>query len=343
MRSASAFRLAALLVGALAGCGATSGESAPSSDASSADASPTFFPGSPPATIGMGGPPPSAQGDNGGAIADADTADGPCAVGERCNTSCSDVNGDPANCGACDRACGDGSVCSDGLCQAACGAGLTSCSGACVDLTTSTSNCGACGAPCDAGWSCQNGQCVCPGMTCQGRCVDPTSDPENCGGYGCAFVLTGAGSLPPGFMDAYFAEIQQFCNDGMCQNYCSLGKNVCGRSCVFTGHDSNKRAPPTAAPAAFRVRPAWPASKAPARSLVPPVKSRAGARASTHRPRKSIVGFAIRCAAAISFVPTARASVQSARPTAAARASISHKIVAIAGLAETHVPPARHA
>jgi len=237
----------AALVGALAGCGGTSGELAPSSDASNADEGPTYFPGNPPATIGMGGPPPSAQGDNGGVIADADTTDvadgdttdGPCAVGERCDTSCTDVNGDPANCGACGRACGDGSVCSDGLCQAACGAGLTSCSGACVDLTTNASHCGACGAPCETGWSCQNGQCVCPGMTCQGRCVDLKSDPENCGGcgYGCAFVLTGGG--PPGFTDADFSEIQQFCNDGTCQNYCSLGRNVCGRSCVLTGQDSN--------------------------------------------------------------------------------------------------------
>ena len=240
-RVALPFCLAALIA-ALAGCGGTSGELAPSPDASTTDAGSTFVVGgTPPATLGMGGLPTPSQDEEGGAIADAGSTDGPCTVGARCDTSCTDVNGDPANCGACGRACGDGSVCSDGLCQAVCGAGLTSCSGACVDLTTNTSHCGACGAACGAGWSCQSGQCVCPGVTCQGRCVDPTSDPENCGecGNGCAFVLSSSGSLPPGFMDAYFAEIQQFCNDGMCQNYCSLGKNVCGRSCVFTGHDNN--------------------------------------------------------------------------------------------------------
>ena len=241
--------LLAALISTFAGCGRTSAEPTPASDGSGSDASANITGTAPSASAmfgGEGGPvdaaPTPAQGDEGGAIANAATTDGPCAVGVRCDTSCTDTNSDPGNCGACDRACGDGSVCSDGLCQATCGAGFTSCSGACVDLTSSPSHCGACGASCGTGLSCQNGQCLCPGITCRGQCVDQTTDPHNCGGcgYGCAFIFTDdAGLLPQGIFDAGYGAARQFCSDGICENYCPLGTILCGRSCVHTVHDNN--------------------------------------------------------------------------------------------------------
>ena len=74
-RVALLLRLAALI--GLAGCGGMSAESTLPSDASGADAGPIYVGGAtPPATLGMGGPLPHAQGDEGGAITDAGATDG---------------------------------------------------------------------------------------------------------------------------------------------------------------------------------------------------------------------------------------------------------------------------
>ena len=53
-------------------------------------------------------------------------------------------------------------VCSDGLCQGICPAGLALCSGACVDLTTDEAHCGSCDIACEAGDVCANGDCMSP-------------------------------------------------------------------------------------------------------------------------------------------------------------------------------------
>src|SRR5690349_98443 len=81
-----------------------------------------------------------------------------------CNgdTTCHDLQSDPANCGSCGNACGTGLVCSAGACVSSCAAGTTDCSGACVDLSKSASNCGTCGNACSVAHgtaACTNGTC----------------------------------------------------------------------------------------------------------------------------------------------------------------------------------------
>src|SRR5262249_44063032 len=83
-----------------------------------------------------------------------------CAPNEtQCGANCVDLQSDPANCGACGRACGAGLVCSMGTCQATCTLPLTNCSGACVNLQTDTNHCGSCTNNCPTGAVCASGTC----------------------------------------------------------------------------------------------------------------------------------------------------------------------------------------
>lgn len=81
-----------------------------------------------------------------------------------CNGRCLATVNDPANCGACGRACQGSEVCTSGQClpPSACPVGLTACNGRCVDLSSSNESCGACtaGAACGAGQGCSGGTCV---------------------------------------------------------------------------------------------------------------------------------------------------------------------------------------
>ena len=172
--------------------------------------------------------------------AGATLVDGGCTRGTACGGGCTDTNSDPNNCGACSRTCAAGQVCSDGLCQASCGPGLTACGRACVDLSASDTDCGQCGAPCGEGFRCTGGACTCPGgSVCHGQCTDITEDPANCGGcgYGCP-----SGNPPPivGDNEALAVmPVPRFCNLGLCSLYCSLGTNLCGLSCAQTVNDNN--------------------------------------------------------------------------------------------------------
>ncbi len=165
--------------------------------------------------------------------------DGGCTRGAACDGQCVDTNSDPSNCGACSRVCEVGTVCSDGLCQTSCTAGLVACGGACVDLSTNDTHCGQCGTACGEGFRCSAGGCTCQGSICHGACTDFNDDPSNCGGcgYGCP---SGDPSLVVGDNEV-LAEtpLAQYCNLGLCSLYCSLGTNLCGLSCVVTEHDDN--------------------------------------------------------------------------------------------------------
>jgi hypothetical protein len=109
--------------------------------------------------------------------------------GEGDAARCVDLRSDPASCGSCGHACGDGEACIGGSCAATCsGAGGTLCDGSCVDLASDDANCGTCGHACPSGTACRVGTCetTCPGgqIPCDGICLDPSADPANCGTCG---------------------------------------------------------------------------------------------------------------------------------------------------------------
>lgn len=79
-----------------------------------------------------------------------------------CGKACVDIYTDPANCGACGKACAGGEVCSSGACGQSCPVGETACGGSCRDLQTDDANCGTCGTACNPGQHCTAGACACP-------------------------------------------------------------------------------------------------------------------------------------------------------------------------------------
>ncbi|MEQ8461446.1 MAG: hypothetical protein RIB77_44605 [Sandaracinaceae bacterium] len=153
---------------------------------------------------------------DGGALDGADD----CATGlVRCGDRCVDVSSSPDACGACDVACGDGEVCSGGMCATTCPAGQTDCEGGCFDTDVARAHCGACGAACGDGEVCSSGSCglSCGGDTptlCGGGCVDTGRDRDHCGGCDLA---CGDGEV---------------CADGVCTTSCPSGQLVCDGLCV---------------------------------------------------------------------------------------------------------------
>lgn len=139
-----------------------------------------------------------------------------CAPGEKvCGTDCIDVDGDPANCGACGRACPMGQQCEAGQCvttcarnpQDACG------DGRCWDVARDPRHCGAGCDACGSSQACVNGTCACPSGTtaCGGACTDTRVDPEHCGTCGTA------------------CDVGEVCAAGACD--CAPGLTRCGAEC----------------------------------------------------------------------------------------------------------------
>ncbi|MBS2019317.1 MAG: hypothetical protein JST00_41015 [Deltaproteobacteria bacterium] len=175
--------------------------------------------------------------------------DGGCG-GTLCGSKCTDTTTDPANCGACGKACTGGTpACIGGTC--ACPPSST-CGGRCVDLTSDIDNCGACGTTCKAGELCVGSKCVCnAGLTaCGGACVDTKADGANCGGCGvacktgevckagaCAPVAGGCGTgltlcTPPGGGAGACVDLKRSNSHcGSCTKVCSADKACINGEC----------------------------------------------------------------------------------------------------------------
>ncbi|MBI4700798.1 MAG: hypothetical protein HY744_06480 [Deltaproteobacteria bacterium] len=125
---------------------------------------------------------------------------------------------DPANCGACNNACGVGAVCSQAKCGLECLGGTSKCGDECVDTKLDPQHCGLCDKACAEGELCSGGQCgiECTGGTtkCGDGCADTGLDPANCGGCGKA--------CGPG----------EVCSQGACGLACLGGTIKCGNECV---------------------------------------------------------------------------------------------------------------
>lgn len=75
----------------------------------------------------------------------------------QCGTTCTDLMGDPSNCGACGSSCGPGMVCVNGSCAPCAAIGRTLCGTTCVNLSNDPLNCGTCGHACPSGQDCLGG------------------------------------------------------------------------------------------------------------------------------------------------------------------------------------------
>ncbi len=144
---------------------------------------------------------------------------------ERCSGTCTKLQTDTTNCGACGIACKNGEECKAGKCEpvanTTCSDTETKCGEACIDTSASLQHCGACDNACKDGYACQSGKCelLCEsGKTaCGDKCVDTDESNEHCGKCDNA-----CGS-------------EKTCNAGNCE--CSSGKTACGDTCVDTDTD----------------------------------------------------------------------------------------------------------
>ena len=83
-----------------------------------------------------------------------------CATGAACcNGTCTSVNSDPNNCGACANVCGGSTpYCNRGTCGG-CAPGTALCGGQCISVLWDNANCGACSVVCPYDTSCVAGYC----------------------------------------------------------------------------------------------------------------------------------------------------------------------------------------
>ena len=140
-----------------------------------------------------------------------------CRGSTECTGLCVNLDTDRDHCGACEAACEQGQVCSEGTCSISCQVGLSECAGTCVNTQTDNQHCGDCGVVCEAGTVCVEGSCSLScqqGLTnCEGACVDTTSDNRHCGTCN------------------HECEAGQVCSNGTCVLTCASGTVDCG-TCV---------------------------------------------------------------------------------------------------------------
>jgi hypothetical protein len=92
---------------------------------------------------------------------------GPC-QGTMCGDTCTNLDTDTANCGACGHSCydlapkprGGTPVCMGGTCVRQCGPGFVWCGTRCASLANDSDDCGACGRACASSEVCVSGACA---------------------------------------------------------------------------------------------------------------------------------------------------------------------------------------
>ncbi|HEY2745542.1 MAG TPA: hypothetical protein VGL86_12990 [Polyangia bacterium] len=146
-------------------------------------------------------------------------------------TTCSDLQGDVANCGQCGAACGQtGDSCSGAACRcaggSACAGSSTCCAGVgCVDLQSDPFHCGGCDKACNPGESCVAGACMCGNNPACGASTLCCADTGMC---------AVGNSCPCGPTMCTFPEV--CCNSmtGTCANTGDDNANcgACGHACV---------------------------------------------------------------------------------------------------------------
>ncbi|MBL8603481.1 MAG: hypothetical protein JNK72_16270 [Myxococcales bacterium] len=167
------------------------------------------------------------------------------------------------HCGACNRACASGQVCSAGVCTFVCTPPEVSCSDGCANLTNSVAHCGACGTACPARANatavCANGAC---GIACgtgfdncdndaTNGCEAPLNTTTHCGACGrgcaaangtsacasgmCAVAACNAGfddcdRMPSNGCEANLSNSNSHC--GACGNACANGATCTNGNCI---------------------------------------------------------------------------------------------------------------
>ncbi|MBL8716830.1 MAG: hypothetical protein JNL79_12585 [Myxococcales bacterium] len=130
------------------------------------------------ATCGTGLTACTGSGGDGGAEGGADGGAGYCA----------NLDNDPANCGACGKACAAGLLCKAGTCTPTC-APYATCPAVgaaapyCADTVTDPTNCGTCGTKCGPGTTCVASKCETASLTVK---TDTNLSLTNTGGRTCA-------------------------------------------------------------------------------------------------------------------------------------------------------------
>jgi hypothetical protein len=148
-----------------------------------------------------------------------------------CNGSCVATSTDPANCGACGRACssaGGTATCSAGVCGTACAAGYANCDGSATNgcetyIASNTQSCGACGRACSSA----GGTATCSAGVCGTTCAAGYANCDGSAANGCETYLA-SNSLNCGACGRACAAGQP-CTNGTC---CSPNANACAaREC----------------------------------------------------------------------------------------------------------------
>lgn len=194
------------------------------------------------------------------ALMPAGTVEATCRLGQTaCGLTCSDLESDESNCGACGRACPSGRVCIDGTCLVAggedgCGLGQIRCSGDCIYPETNRANCGRCGHACPDYFTCRESTCtpfyagddtVCdePGLDyCSGDCADLRTNERNCGR--CGNSCTG-GSCIDG--TCYYLDSDRE-NCGSVGHRCAAGEMCCSGTCRAENTGDPERCACTSSP-----------------------------------------------------------------------------------------------